>query len=70
MGERVDISELVGTAEIADRLGMKQQAIVHTWRRRYPESFPQPVLVLTQGMIWRWPDIEHWARSTGRLPAD
>ena len=36
MGERVDVSELVGTAEIAARLGMKQQAIVHTWRRRYP----------------------------------
>ena len=26
--------------------------------------------LLTQGMVWRWPDIERWARSTRRLPAN
>jgi hypothetical protein len=63
---RVDVSQLVGAAEIAERLGMKQNNSLHAWRRRY-DDFPQPVATLKQGMVWSWPDVERWARSTGRL---
>jgi hypothetical protein len=66
MGRRVDVENLVGAAEIAERLGVKRPQVVHDWRRRYPD-FPQPVANLRQALIWNWPDVERWARKTGRL---
>ena len=63
---RVWADELVGAAEIAERLGLAQVQTVHSWRRRYP-GFPEPVAQLRQALIWSWPDIENWAHSTGRL---
>jgi hypothetical protein len=66
VGRKVDVEQLVGAAEIATRLGMKQNHVVHEWRRRY-EDFPEPAAVLTQGMVWVWPDVQRWARKTGRL---
>lgn len=61
------VDDLVGSAEIAERLGVKRHQMVHDWRRRYAE-FPQPVADLRRGPIWSWPDVEKWARKTGRLP--
>ena len=66
MGRRIDAGLIVGAAEIAERLGLAQYQTVHSWRRRYPD-FPEPVAALKQAMIWYWPDIERWARATGRL---
>lgn len=60
------MDQLVGAAEIAQRLGMKQNHIVHEWRRRYAD-FPPPVATLKQGMVWNWPEVERWAKATGRL---
>jgi hypothetical protein len=68
MGRRVDTDLLVGAAEIAARLGVAHVETVHTWRRRH-QDFPEPVTKLTQAMVWYWPDVERWARSTGRGPA-
>ena len=64
--KRVYVDELVGAAEIADRLGLAQVQTVHSWRRRYSD-FPEPVAQLGQALIWAWPEIEAWARRTGRL---
>jgi hypothetical protein len=66
VGRRVDVDNLVGTAEIADRLRVSHPETVHSWRRRYAE-FPQPVARLRQALVWHWPDVERWARRTGRL---
>jgi hypothetical protein len=63
---RVFADELVGAAEIAERLGLAQVQTVHSWRRRYSD-FPEPVAQLRQALIWEWPDVESWARRTGRL---
>ncbi len=63
---RRDVDDLVGSAEIAERLGVKRHQVVHGWRRRYTD-FPQPVADLRRRPIWTWPDAEAWARSTGRL---
>ena len=60
------MDKLVGTAEIADRLGAKRPELIHDWRRRYPD-FPQPVASLRIGFIWNWNEVERWARATGRL---
>jgi len=66
VAERVDPANLVGTAEIARRLGVKQHRVVNEWLRRYPD-FPKPLAVVSGVRVWDWPDIERWARQTGRL---
>jgi len=65
MGRRIDAEHLVGAAEIAARLGAKRPQVVHSWRRRDPD-FPEPVARLEQALVWYWPDVERWARATGR----
>lgn len=65
MGRKLDADDLVGAAEIAERLGLAQVQTVHTWRRRY-EDFPEPVARLKQALIWSWPDVERWAIESGR----
>jgi len=67
MGRQVDVEQLVGAAEIAARLGVGKSTVVHDWRRRHPD-FPKPVAHLKTALIWDWPDVEAWARATGRLP--
>ena len=66
MGRKVDVDELVGTAEIAERLRVKRAEVVHDWRRRHAD-FPAPVARLRIGYVWHWPDVEAWAKKTGRL---
>lgn len=60
------MDNLVGAAEIADRLNLKRPQRVHELHQR-DENFPEPIATLKQAMIWNWPDVERWARSTGRL---
>lgn len=57
---------LVGTSEIAKRLGLKRYNLVNDWIRRY-EDFPTPIATVSGVKVWDWPDIETWARATGRL---
>jgi hypothetical protein len=66
VGRRVDVDQLVGTAEIAERFGLSHPQNVHAWRRRYTD-FPKPVVALKRVLLWRWPDVERWAKKTGRL---
>jgi predicted DNA-binding transcriptional regulator AlpA len=63
---RVPVDQLVGAAEIAERLGVKRSTVVHDWRRRHAD-FPKPVAQLKTALVWAWPDVESWARRTGRL---
>lgn len=66
---KVSVDDLVGAAEIAERLGLAQPQTVHSWRRRYPD-FPDPVAQLQTALIWAWPDVRDWAEATGRLRSD
>src|SRR2546428_6391057 len=54
----------VGAAEIATRLGVKAQT-VHTWRQR--GLLPAPRWTVSGQPAWDWPEVEEWARRTGRL---
>jgi hypothetical protein len=54
----------VGAAEIACRLGVKAQT-VHTWRQR--GLLPAPRWTVSGQPAWDWPEIEEWAKRTGRL---
>ena len=60
------MEHLVGASEITKRLGLKRTQVVHLWRRRHSD-FPQPVAALDMGLVWYWPEVERWARRTGRL---
>lgn len=60
------MDQLVGTAEIAARLGLKNPETVHDWRRRH-DDFPAPVARLRIGYVWNWPDVLRWAKTTGRV---
>lgn len=62
----MSVDQLVGAAEIAQRLGLKSVPTVHQWHRRH-DDFPEPVATLTMGLVWYWPDVEKWAKATGRL---
>lgn len=66
MREPLDPGDLVGAAEVAERLGVLRQS-VHQLRRRGTDGFPAPVLELRQGHLWQWSEVEAWARATGRL---
>ena len=66
MGRKVDVDELVGAAEIARRLGSSRPQVVHAWRRRH-DDFPEPVATIDKVLVWHWPDVEAWAKATGRL---
>jgi predicted DNA-binding transcriptional regulator AlpA len=61
----IDPSQIVGSAEIAKRLGVRRETVL-LWRRRH-EDFPKPIAELEQALVWSWPDVEDWARATGRL---
>jgi hypothetical protein len=65
-GPLVALTDLVGAAEIVDRLKRGSPKLVTDWRRRYPD-FPAPVLELSMGNLWLWPEVEAWAKATGRL---
>ena len=66
MGRTVDVDDLVGTVEIAERMGLAQYQTVHLWRRRY-EDFPEPVVALKQTLLWSWSEVEEWARRRGKI---
>jgi hypothetical protein len=66
-GDRsVLVKNLVGTQEIADRIGVAHRQTVITWSKRY-DDFPTPLLRLNKAWVWDWLDIEAWAKKTGRL---
>lgn len=57
--------EPVGVVEVADRLGVTRGA-VNRWRER-DIGFPGPRWTVGGRPAWAWPDVEAWARDTGRL---
>ena len=66
VGRKIDINDLVGAHEIAQRLGVARPQVVHEWRRRHPD-FPEPVATLKTALIWDWIEIRAWAQETGRF---
>lgn len=65
MGKKIDVDDLVGAHEIAQRLGVARPQVIHEWRRRHAD-FPEPIAALKTALIWDWREISLWAKSTGR----
>ena len=71
---RIGVGDLVGSQEIADRLGVRFVQRVHLMRTEDPE-FPAAVFVSGNGRwakrLWSWPDVWRWAKGSGRsFPVD
>lgn len=52
--------ELVGTAEVAELLGLTRQRVQQLAR---DPGFPAPIAKLSAGWIWRRADVEQWIRD-------
>lgn len=82
MTTQTTLPDLVGIAEVADRLGVTKATVNH-WRHRAKtaqpttyrtaageaifEPMPEPDLVLSGTPIWLAATITGWAERTGRL---
>jgi len=64
----VDLDDLIDATGVAGLLGLARRSAVTVYRSRYPD-FPQPVRTSEGGrcLLWLRPDVEAWARATGRL---
>lgn len=62
----VPASDLVNSAQIAERLGIRHRESVVKWRQRY-KTFPAPVIEQGKVMLWSWPEVKAWAVATNRL---
>jgi len=59
-----ELENLVTGADVARRLQISRERVRQLAER---DDFPQPVGRLGSYIIWRWSDIEPWAKKTGRL---
>jgi len=57
------VGELVGSAEIAAMFGVSRQRVYQLTSR---PDFPEPVVRLKAGAIWRTADVAAWAEARGR----
>lgn len=60
----------VGLVEIAASLGVERKTVSQWhWRSKrgdLPVPMPDPRWTVSGAPAWHWPDIEKWARDTGR----
>ena len=56
--------ELVGAAEVAERLGVSRNTVA-SWQHR--KLLPEPLGYVSGNPAWDWPVIEAWAQKTGRI---
>jgi predicted DNA-binding transcriptional regulator AlpA len=54
------MGELMGAAEIAERLGVSRQRVQQLVKRK---DWPAPVAELTMGKVWRSAEIEAWIKT-------
>lgn len=62
-GYAVGMKEYVGVSEIAKMLGTTRQYASQIAARR---DFPEPLVTLAMGSVWRTEDVREWAKSKGR----
>ena len=66
--KKVDLSDLIDAKAVAELLGLAQRTSVSVYQRRYLDM-PRPVIDMGRGRckLWLRPEVETWARQTGRL---
>ena len=70
MGRKVNVDELVGAYDIAQRLGLRNPENIHYYNRN-DETFPRPVAAIggptLKTLVWLWPEVEAWAWGKKRF---
>ena len=63
----MDLDDLIDATDVAELIGLTNPGGLPTYRARYDE-FPDPVWKSRGGrcQLWLRPDVETWARETGR----
>lgn len=59
------VSDIVGTAELAEVLGVSKQAIGHWVAGRRRPGMPKPIKVLRATAIWSLSEVRSWYQHTG-----
>ncbi|MCK9895049.1 DNA-binding protein [Frankia sp. AgB32] len=59
---------VMGTREVADRLGVSRQYVLRLLRD--DPTFPRPIAELSAGLIWNTDDIESYANRRERRRPD
>jgi predicted DNA-binding transcriptional regulator AlpA len=54
------MQDLVGVTDIAERQGV---AVNTAWRWSRRDDFPEPIGAIGRRPVWRWRDVERWARK-------
>lgn len=58
-----DVPDLVGAAEVCERLGISL-GVLHNLRvRASHHAFPPPLVRLKSGPVWAWPDVERFMEA-------
>jgi hypothetical protein len=58
------LDELVTAADIGRRFGITRERARQLSAK---QGFPPPLGRIGNYQVWRWPDVEQWARVTGRI---
>lgn len=66
MRDKVEIKNLVGSRDIAKRLGLKSAGVVRVFRKRHAD-FPKPITKVNSVYVWDWLEVRAWAKRTKRL---
>jgi predicted DNA-binding transcriptional regulator AlpA len=68
MSPKVRTEDLIDAHEVAKILGLSHFQSVSTYQRRYSDM-PRPAVNLGPGRprLWLRPEVERWARKTGRI---
>jgi len=64
--DKVQIKNLVGSRDIARRLGLKSAGVVRVLRKRHAD-FPKPIAKVNSVYVWDWMEVRSWAKRTKRL---
>jgi predicted DNA-binding transcriptional regulator AlpA len=59
---KVEVSDLLNAAEVAEVLGLSHRTAIATYRGRYAD-FPSPVIVKGKCVLWLRADIRAWATA-------
>ncbi len=67
MAPRINSEDLIDSQMVAELLGLSHRSTVTSYLKRYPDM-PRPVIEFGKGRVRLWlrPDVEKWARGTGR----